>query len=72
MDCKLEQLAPVSLILCYHLEFKTSWHVLSLPLAHAHSQIVSEMSGHLDITDAGKHHRCRETSPPGTRQRELE
>lgn len=50
MDCMLEQLAPVLLILHYHLDFRTSWHVLSLPLSHAHLQIVLEMSWHLDGT----------------------
>lgn len=50
MDYKLEQLGPSLLILCYHSEFKTSWHVLSLLLSHAHLQIVLEMSQHLDGT----------------------
>lgn len=35
VDCKLEQLAPVLLILPYQLEFKASWHVLSLPCTFA-------------------------------------
>lgn len=51
MGCKLQQLAvAVLLILRYHSEFKTSWHVLSLPLSHARLQIVLGKSQHLDGT----------------------
>jgi len=50
VGCKLEQLTPVLLILRFHLEFKTSWHVLSLPLSGPHSQIVLEMFRRLDST----------------------
>lgn len=50
MDCKLEQLAPVLLILRYHLEFKTFWHLLCVGEGQRHLQIVLEMSWYSDGT----------------------